>query len=128
MLAGFHEPEAGSLTVNGADIALPLAPGRFQELGFAFVHQDLGLIEWMSVAENIAMATGYPRRLGRIDWPAAEAEARRALALVDAETFLQVNTLQSGPAILAVAADLGGTRLIDNVLVETVLIGGPTEA
>jgi len=49
------------------------------------------------------------------------------LALVDAETFLPVDTLHTGPAILAVAADLGGTRLIDNVLVETVIIGGPTE-
>jgi pantoate--beta-alanine ligase len=48
------------------------------------------------------------------------------LALVDAETFLPVPSLLAGPAILAVAADLGGTRLIDNVLVETVLIGGST--
>ena len=33
----------------------------------AFIHQDLGLIEWMTVAENIALAQGYPRR-GLIDW------------------------------------------------------------
>ncbi|MET0865613.1 MAG: pantoate--beta-alanine ligase [Nakamurella sp.] len=47
------------------------------------------------------------------------------LALVDAETFLPVTDLAGGPAILAVAADLGGTRLIDNVLVETVIIDPP---
>ena len=29
----------------------------------AFVHQDLGLIETMSVGENMAMGYGYPRRL-----------------------------------------------------------------
>ena len=44
------------------------------------------------------------------------------LALVDAETFLPVEVLGAGPAVLAVAADLGGTRLIDNVLVESVVI------
>src|SRR6478735_10606317 len=44
------------------------------------------------------------------------------LALVDAETFLPVEVLGASPAILAMAADLGGTRLIDNVLVESVVI------
>jgi pantoate--beta-alanine ligase len=40
------------------------------------------------------------------------------LALVDAETFLPVEVLGASPAILAVAADLGGTRLIDNMPIE----------
>jgi pantoate--beta-alanine ligase len=37
------------------------------------------------------------------------------LALVDAETFVPVDLVGASPAILAVAADLGGTRLIDNM-------------
>jgi pantoate--beta-alanine ligase len=40
------------------------------------------------------------------------------LALVDAETFLSLEVLGASPAILAVAADLGGTRLIDNMPIE----------
>jgi pantoate--beta-alanine ligase len=40
------------------------------------------------------------------------------LALVDAESFAPVGTLGSAPAILAVAADLGGTRLIDNMPIQ----------
>ncbi len=40
------------------------------------------------------------------------------LALVDAETFRSVEVLGASPAILAVAADLGGTRLIDNMPIE----------
>ncbi len=40
------------------------------------------------------------------------------LALVDAETFVPVQILGDRPAILAVAADLGGTRLIDNMPIE----------
>jgi pantoate--beta-alanine ligase len=40
------------------------------------------------------------------------------LALVDAETFGPVSTLGTAPVILAVAADIGGTRLIDNTPIQ----------
>lgn len=39
------------------------------------------------------------------------------LAAVDAETFLPADRLGSRPVIVAIAADLGGTRLIDNTLI-----------
>jgi ribose transport system ATP-binding protein len=53
ILAGYHAPDAGELEVNGRAIALPLAPGQFRTLGLEFVHQDLGLVPSMSVAENL---------------------------------------------------------------------------
>jgi pantoate--beta-alanine ligase len=37
------------------------------------------------------------------------------LALIDAETFVPLEVIGDSPAILAVAAELGGTRLIDNI-------------
>ena len=43
----------------------------------AFIHQDLGLIDWMTVAENICMTLGFPRRLGLIDQDAARRRAAR---------------------------------------------------
>eukprot|EP01037_Dinobryon_pediforme_P020989 gene20989-21740_t len=49
-----------------------------------FIHQDLGLVEWMSIAENMALALGYPKRGFRIDWRAADRLASDALALVAA--------------------------------------------
>jgi ribose transport system ATP-binding protein len=55
ILAGFHVPLAGTLEVAGRPIPLPLHPGEFRELGFAFVHQDLGLIPSLSVLENLIM-------------------------------------------------------------------------
>jgi ribose transport system ATP-binding protein len=55
ILAGFHVPLAGTLEVAGRPIPLPLHPGQFRELGFAFVHQDLGLIPSLSVLENLIM-------------------------------------------------------------------------
>src|ERR1700751_3936674 len=55
ILAGFHVPLAGTLEVAGRPIPLPLHPGQFRELGFAFVHQDLALITSLSVLENLIM-------------------------------------------------------------------------
>ena len=50
---------------------------RCARLPIAFIHQDLGLIEWMTVAENICLTLGYPRRFGMIDWDAARSARRR---------------------------------------------------
>ena len=59
-LAGVHALDSGSIRYRGQDH--PRRPAR--HLPIAFIHQDLGLIEWMTVAENICLALGYPRRLG----------------------------------------------------------------
>ena len=84
VLGGIHAPDGGTVSIGGARYAhVAGAVGHRQAV--AFIHQDLGLIEWMSVAENIALATGYVRRRGRIDWAATEAVARNALARVDAD-------------------------------------------
>lgn len=78
MLAGVYSIDEGSIALSGHAI------GR-NEKAIAFIHQDLGLIDWMTVAENIAFTTGYPRRFGLIDWAAIERIAREALARVDCD-------------------------------------------
>ena len=83
-LGGIHTPDSGQVMVDG----LPykhVGSKISTKQAVAFIHQDLGLIEWMSVAENIALAVGFPKRGGRIDWPATEALARTALARVEAD-------------------------------------------
>jgi ribose transport system ATP-binding protein len=77
ILAGVHAPDAGAMRLRGR----PYDP-RVERAAIAFIHQDLGLIDWMTVAENIALAQGYPRRFGLIDWSAVEARAQRSLARV----------------------------------------------
>lgn len=49
---------------------------------FAFIHQDLGLVEWMSVAESIALGSKYPTVAGFIDWRGVRNRASAALANV----------------------------------------------
>ncbi len=75
ILAGIYVADEG--TIDGpSGQALPGHPVA----GLAFVHQDLGLVDTMTVAENIAIGTSYARA-GRwlIDWRTTEERAVRAL-------------------------------------------------
>jgi len=80
ILAGVHALDAGSVTFRGADVTTTL-----RKLPIAFIHQDLGLIDWMTVAENICLTLGFPRRHGLVDWGAARRRAASALERVGAE-------------------------------------------
>jgi ribose transport system ATP-binding protein len=80
VLAGFHEPDAGTLLVRGQEVALPLAPGAFRAFGLAFVHQDLALVPALSVTENLIVSRLAGRGRGRIRWGV---ENRQAAAVLD---------------------------------------------
>ena len=80
ILAGVHSLDAGTITYRGRDVT-----HTSRRLPIAFIHQDLGLIEWMTVAENISLMLGFPRRLGLIDWNAVRRRAARALEMVGAD-------------------------------------------
>lgn len=83
VLGGIHRPDEGGVFIDGGPYAHEAGKSGGQKV--AFIHQDLGLIEWMSVAENIALALGYAKTGRRIDWVGTEAKADAALKLVEAE-------------------------------------------
>jgi ribose transport system ATP-binding protein len=56
-----------------------------RRLPISFIHQDLGLIDWMTVAENICLTLGYPRHFGVVNWHAARERARTALDILGAD-------------------------------------------
>ncbi|MDQ1082723.1 MULTISPECIES: sugar ABC transporter ATP-binding protein [Microbacterium] len=77
MLADVYKPDAGEITILGA-AATPTVRKQI-----SFVHQNLGLIEWMTVAENIALGLGYPRnKLGLISKHRMNAQAAEVLASI----------------------------------------------
>lgn len=80
ILAGVHPFDRGEIRYGGETVD----PGA-QTLPIAFIHQDLGLVDSMTVAENVAILAGYPRRFGLIDWRAAAAASRRALQLMGSQ-------------------------------------------
>jgi ribose transport system ATP-binding protein len=104
LLAGVHEPDSGEIFLRGQriDHVRPRPP-------MAFIHQELGLIEWMSVAENIALVGGFPRWRRLIDWRAVERNAERALLAIgsDIDCTLPASRLQrTERSIVAIARAL----------------------
>lgn len=84
VLGGIHRPDSGQVLIDGKPYEhRPAGFGERQKV--AFIHQDLGLIEWMTVAENMALALGFKRSGGLIQWSEVEAFAAEALARVDCD-------------------------------------------
>ena len=85
VLGGLFRPDSGDVTIDGTPYRHQVRGGGRAKV--AFIHQDLGLVEWMTVAENIGLAGGFQgagagRRGFGIDWNGARERAREALALV----------------------------------------------
>src|SRR5687768_8384165 len=104
ILAGVHAPDSGTVIYRGRDVA-----NGVRRLPIAFIHQDLGLIEWMTVAENISLMLGFPRRFGLIDWDAVRTRAVEALGIVgaDVDPDLRVRDLtRTEKSLVAIARAL----------------------
>jgi ribose transport system ATP-binding protein len=63
ILAGLYQPDSGELLVNGR----PVHP-HSERVPISFVHQDLGLVDELSIGENVALVAGFPRSGGLISW------------------------------------------------------------
>ncbi|MEO9823266.1 MAG: sugar ABC transporter ATP-binding protein [Paracoccaceae bacterium] len=84
VLGGIHAPDKGRVLIDGTPYQhRPAGFGERQKV--AFIHQDLGLIEWMTVAENIALALGFAKKSGMIKWGEVEKFAAAALQKVDCD-------------------------------------------
>jgi ribose transport system ATP-binding protein len=76
ILAGVHVPDNGEILLSG----IPIRPWFHRDrLPLSFIHQDLGLIEAMTAAENIALTTGYALRRQLISWSDVNRQARAVL-------------------------------------------------
>jgi ribose transport system ATP-binding protein len=106
VLAGVHNPDTGTISLAGKVIDTGV-----DQPAISFIHQDLGLIDAMTIAENIGLVRGYPRRSGIIDWTALRENARRALALVGStlDPELTVSQLRAtDKSMVAIARALAG--------------------
>jgi ABC-type sugar transport system ATPase subunit len=70
VLAAVHQADAGQLVVGGREHDLQsFGPAEARAAGLRFVHQDLGLFEGLSIAENFAFDAGFPVQAGnRVRW------------------------------------------------------------
>jgi len=81
VLAGVHQADAGRVRIGGRDQDLTSwSAADAREAGLRFVHQDLGLFEGLSIAENFAFDAGFPTRSGAaIRWRSLHCRVREVL-------------------------------------------------
>jgi len=80
ILAGYHHPDDGAeIKVAGEQVEIH-STAASRDLGFRFVHQDLGLVSTLDTVENLALGEGYNSGFGgRIRWGAARRDARERI-------------------------------------------------
>jgi inositol transport system ATP-binding protein len=78
IISGVHRPDSGHVYWEGRPVEIwnPRAAGA---LGIAMIHQELNLVQDLSVAENVFMRREPTTRLGLIDWPALRRITRELL-------------------------------------------------
>jgi ribose transport system ATP-binding protein len=79
VLSGFHTPDEGTVEVRGVPLERRASLSTLLEQGIAVVHQDLGLVDSMSVVENLRVGRYDQRRLGAVNWRRLEREASASL-------------------------------------------------
>ena len=89
IISGSLAPSAGSVWVDGREVRFT-SPEQAKALGIAFVHQELSLMEEMTVGENIMLGR-EPRRFGLIDQGRLHEQAREILSQIGFE--LDVNRM-----------------------------------
>ena len=77
VLSGVEQPTTGELLVNGASVRLHGVLDAMK-LGIVMIHQELNLVDELSVADNIFLGREFTR-FGFVDRQRAESEARKLL-------------------------------------------------
>lgn len=84
ILSGIHRKDQGTIWFNGQAIN-PHTPHEAQTLGISTIHQELALIPYLSVAENIFLNNEPRRALGWVDFRRMNRQAEELLHDLGAE-------------------------------------------
>jgi len=83
LLSGVHRPDSGVMRASGVVLDLR-HPIDAQRAGIAMIHQELNLVEDLTVADNLFLGREKSSR-GFVDRAAQESEARDLLSRLDAD-------------------------------------------
>ena len=78
ILTGYYRKDAGEILFDGNPVEFS-SPQEAQRAGISTIYQEINLVPYRSVTENICLGR-EKRRFGLLDWPAMHAEARALLA------------------------------------------------
>lgn len=109
ILSGFHSPDQGAEVFMGGESVVDVLNEGPSRTGMAFIHQDLPLIESMTILENLRVARFTTNFAHRIQWSDERATVKRILATVglDLSPNMRISQLSvTEKALVAIARGL----------------------
>ena len=104
ILSGYQDADPGSeVQVAGKPLTLGSPRASFGA-GLRFVHQDLALVDDLSVTDNVLLTGGWPTRLGAIARRRARDEVQEALARLGADASPDALVRTLSPAARTIVA------------------------
>ncbi|WP_420583724.1 sugar ABC transporter ATP-binding protein [Ruegeria sp.] len=79
ILSGIYQRDGGDLAIDGRP-ASPTTPREAQDLGIGIIHQELSLMNDLTVAQNIFIGREPRKRFGRLDEAALNAQTAEIFA------------------------------------------------
>ena len=110
VITGYHAPERGARgEVWGSELSFPVV--SHQKLGIAVIHQDLGLVDAMTVVENLGISSGYHSAHVRpVRWRAEAARCAAELEEFGAQLDVHALVGSLSPAERAIVAIVRAAR------------------
>ncbi|MBO9477873.1 sugar ABC transporter ATP-binding protein [Shimia sp. R11_0] len=79
ILSGIYQRDGGTLKIEGAEVN-PSSPSEAQDLGIGIIHQELSLMNDLTVAQNIFIGREPRKSFGRLDEAALNAQTAEIFA------------------------------------------------
>ncbi len=79
ILSGIYQRDSGALEIEGNSVS-PLSPREAQDLGIGIIHQELSLMNDLTVAQNIFIGREPRKSIGRLDEAALNAQTAEIFA------------------------------------------------
>ena len=122
ILSGVYQKTSGEMTFKGQKLEVT-GPKDAMQKGIAIIHQELNLIEGLSIAENIFMGR-YPTRAGKIIWKQLYADSK---ALLNRLNF------NADPKTLVKTLSIGQKQMVEiakalSFKTELIIMDEPTDA
>jgi ribose transport system ATP-binding protein/inositol transport system ATP-binding protein len=97
VLGGIYKADNGTIVINDQPVTINSVSSA-QETGISFIHQELALVPFLSVAENIYLGREPRNRFGMVSKTAMYREARKYMEIVslDMDPATSVSRLSTG--------------------------------
>jgi ribose transport system ATP-binding protein len=113
ILAGYHSPDPGAvIRAYGEEVPLPVHAAILERLGWAFVHQELGLIESLTVLDNLHLAHLGSSRGPLVRWRRDKAWATELLERFDVNVSVSATIRELAASEKAMVAIVRATESI----------------